>query len=152
MIGGNDEEDVREGMSYKVTSTSNASATVNDIPLDPPEEEDASLTRRIARPLLVDNVHDKTASVKITLMHQRRATTDDEWQDADSYSLATLKAGQQVRLPLNAEQTRRLFLALRDLYELGGTGIPSGEADLVVVDQGQSLVVSSKARKVISHF
>ncbi len=64
---------------YKVTVTSADSATVEDIPLTPPE--DNAKTRRIIRPTLVNNQNEAEPSVQVTLMHQFRHKLKEPWHD-----------------------------------------------------------------------
>lgn len=135
---------------YHIQSTSRNTASVQDIILTNPEEVEQSLTRRVMRPLLVNNARDKAASVAIDLRHQRRHSKKAAWQDVESFSLATLKAGQEVRLDLSAGQTYRLYLALRDLYTITEEGIPQGGQELKVVD-ANSLIVQGQAREVIEY-
>lgn len=134
---------------YLVRGTSQATADVEDIPLDPPEVQANSTTRRIARPKLVDNIHDARARVEMTLMHQRRGSKSRSWEDANSFKLATLKAGQDMRLALSAGQTLRLFQALQELYAITEGGIPHGEQRLVVGKEGSVLLVPENIRETV---
>src|SRR5215207_3639408 len=88
--------------------TSARSAKVADIPLRDPAAEPDALTRRILRPLMVENARDAAAPIKACIMHQRRHSIKSPWEDADSFNLATLKAGQEVRLTLDCDETLRL--------------------------------------------
>lgn len=115
---------------YRVKGTSRATAAVNNVVLTNPDEYERALTRRIFRPMLVENANNREASVKGWLMHQRRGNNKADWQDADSFNAATLKAGQQLKLELTAGQVWRLYQALRELYEL-----PIGNWDRGVVQQ-----------------
>ena len=90
-------------------------ATTNDVVISDPDEMENELTRRILRTELVVNKHDPRASVKASIMHQKRGPKN-RWEDADSFSLASLKAGQEIRLQLSARQTYRLYQALQQRY------------------------------------
>jgi hypothetical protein len=133
---------------YDIKSTSRDSARVQDIVISDPAEVEQARTRRIARSLLVNNIHDSAASVQLTLMHQKRHTIKAPWQDANSFSLATLKAGQQIRLELSAGQTYRLYQALHDLYALSEGGVPQGKRRFAEVGE-DGVVVDIQAAEVI---
>jgi hypothetical protein len=134
---------------YALRSTSRASAVAQDIPLDG-DATKSMLTRRIARATLVDNVHDKANSVKVTIMHQRRANAAASWQDADSYNLATMKAGQQIKLDLTSAQTRALHDAITDLYAASNAGVPQGEKTVLIVDGQGNVVLNGRLADVVS--
>lgn len=131
-----------------VQSTSRDSAVVEDISLDDAEEEAVSLTRRILRATLVNNVHDARQSVKACIMHQRRSNLSEVWKDADSYNLATMKSSQQVRLQLSAAQTKRLVEAIDEMYQVSEGGIP-GKKRYIVVDEDEVVPMTEKARATI---
>jgi hypothetical protein len=91
-----------------------------------PSAPNKAVTRRILRPEYVPvNTKDASATIGVTLMHQRRrpkpAAAEEEWEDADSFSLATVRADEQVRLQLSCGETKRLYLALTQLYAKMGT-------------------------------
>src|SRR4051812_28055402 len=94
--------------TFSVKSTSASSAKVEDVWLNPPEDPESAMTRRVVRPELVDNVHSDEARVKITIVHQRRHRKNEPWQDYDTFNLGTLKAGQEMKLYLNALETNHL--------------------------------------------
>lgn len=131
---------------YRTISTSLQSAKVEDIVLS--EEEDG-LTRRIARPMLVENTKDTGACVKICLMHQKRHSRNEKWKDADCFNLRQMKAGEEVRFPLDSIQTLRLHSALQHLHALGNDGVPLGERCFTVLDASDGMVVTGKAREVV---
>lgn len=109
---------------YTVTVKSSKSAEVADVSLAAPEEEPTALTRRIARVELIDNYKNPAAAVHVCLMHQRRATANAPWEDADSFDLRKLKAGEQVRLELHSGEVERLYAALNELYAISASGFP----------------------------
>lgn len=135
---------------YTLHPTSASSAQVPDISLSDPERADTALTRRVLRSLLVDNVHDRASSVNVTIVHQRRATRNGPWQDSPPFKLPTLKAGEEVRLHLEALETKALFEALRDLYTLGEQRIPPGPRRLQVVDADDTQVIAGHEREVLA--
>jgi hypothetical protein len=98
---------------------------------------------------LVDNVKDSTACVRVTLLNQKRRSTKKPWQDPEFFNAAKLKSGEQIRFVLSAGQARRLFEALRDMYEVGSDGLPQGTQTLRVVNADDSLVVTGKEKELI---
>lgn len=131
---------------YETRRTSWATARVEDVQISSPEKIS---TRRIAKPELVDNAKDPAACVKVTLMHQKRHDAKAPWQDADSFNLTSLKKGEEVKLALSCGETRRLFVALRDLYTIGTDGLPEGERSLAVVDTEDAYVATGKEKELI---
>jgi hypothetical protein len=120
---------------YHVEVTSRDSAGVEDIPLTPPADDKG--TRRLIRPQIVNNAHEAEASVQVTLMHQKRHKRNEEWEDAESFSLASLKAGQEVRFQLDTAETWRLKEALNQLFAIGQNGVPPQSMDFVAVPAKQ---------------
>lgn len=110
--------------AYRIRITSRQSAEVADISLADVEDEQISLTRKIARVRLVDNRKDRAAAIKLCIMHQRRASISEAWEDADSFTLSKLKAGEQVRMILTSDETIRLYGALHELYAVANSGVP----------------------------
>lgn len=134
---------------YKTTHTSGYTTGVEDVQISVPENPGRELTRRIVRPELVDNTKDPSACVKVTLMHQKRHSVKEPWQDADSFNLTKLKSGEEVKLNLTCGQTHRLFEALKDLHTLGEDGLPEGERSLSVVDADDAYVATGKEKELI---
>jgi hypothetical protein len=127
---------------FELTPTSSRSATVSDVILDPPGNGPPPKTRKIVRAMIVDNAHhDAEANVNITIMHQRQKPGTYEWEDADSFNLATLKAGEEVRLRLGAYETRQLYETLDRLYRVGAAGVPTTRKELAVVDKETAALV-----------
>lgn len=123
------------GREFKVKPVSSNVARVQDVVLTDPEEAEISGTRRILRSLIVPNVHAAGASVRATLMHQRRHKLKEQWEDADSFHLSKLHGGEQVKLELNAGQTRRLYEALSGLYQIPPGGWASStQSNVVIID------------------
>jgi hypothetical protein len=117
-------EDGDEGPFFDETS---AEATIT------PPQEDAATSRRIVRATIVNNIHEQEASVQVTICHQRRHKTKEPWQDVDSFSLSTLKGGEEARLKLDATETWRLREALNHLYGIGRNGVPLESGDYIAV-------------------
>ena len=135
--------------TFKVQTTSSSSAKVEDIWLNPPEDTDTASTRRIVRPELVDNIHSNQARVKITIVHQRRHKKGEPWQDVDSFNLATLKAGQEMKLYLGAGETYHLYKSLENLHKITESGIPLNDRNLTVVNEGEAVIVRGRAAELV---
>lgn len=136
---------------YTVTGTSRATAIVQDIPLPSSDPEADKHTRRIARPQIVANRHDRKQSLKVSLIHQKKGRAGT-WEDSPALNLATLKAGEEVRLHLDTSQTWHLYQALRDLFQVGPEHIPFGEQRLLVLDADNTRILQGKAKEVVAYF
>lgn len=134
---------------YHVRSTSRHTAQVEDIWLNPPEDQESARTRRVLRVELVDNIHNAEARVKVCLLHQKRHSSREPWRDFDAFSLTNLKAGQEVRLQLDSADTFHLYQELKRLYAAAADGIPRGDQSLVVARADE--VVLAEARHARSY-
>ncbi|MCL5959429.1 MAG: DUF4263 domain-containing protein [Chloroflexi bacterium] len=143
---------MKDNSRYVVRSTSRYSAAISDVLLRPEDELAEATTRRIVRSEVVRNTRNHSAPVKITLMHQKKHSRSGDWQDADSFSLAQLRSGQEVRLILDTAQTLRLYYTLCDLYQIGREGVPQGTRNLRVIDEDLELILSGKEREAILYF
>ncbi|MGH2355609.1 MAG: hypothetical protein ACRDJN_28715 [Chloroflexota bacterium] len=137
--------------SYTATGTSRDSARVDDVPLPSTDPDSDRHTRRVARPQIVANRHDRKKSVKISLIHQRKSPKTGRWEDSPAFSLVTVKAGEEVRLHLDASQTWHLYHTLRDLYRIGPENIPVGEKKLLVLEPDSTYILQGKAREVVMY-
>ncbi len=134
---------------YRTRSTSNASAVVEDIWLDPLPDRDLARTRRILRTELVDNMHSTRARVKLCITHQRRHRLNEPWEDVEGFNLATLKGGQEMKLALTADETFFLHETLVRLHKLTENGIPDGEREFTLVDSTAGMVVKGRAAELV---
>jgi hypothetical protein len=116
-----------------------------DIPLEPTKPSET--TRKVLLVEAVDNKHDSTQALKATILHQRKGR--GRWEDAPAFSLAHLKAGEEVRLSLDCAETHHLLRALTHLYEATDTGRPTGEHVYRVVDTSRAMIVEGSAREVL---
>lgn len=132
---------------YHVKVTSRDSATVDDIALTPPQESKS--TRRLIRPCIVNNAQDASASVQVTLMHQRKHKVKEDWQDVDAFNQATLKASEEVRFVLGATETWRLKEALNQLYAIGS--VPQQDTEFIVqpASRDDQVVLSGEPRDIL---
>lgn len=130
-------------------------APENDQLISDPARPETRSTRKVLRYEYVhDNIHDATARVHIKLMHQRRgaspASINAAWEDADHFSLAKLKSGEQVQFDLGCRATKKLFLTLAQLYAHLGTHVEIlAEAGITVVGD-DALVLNGREQEIIA--
>jgi hypothetical protein len=142
------DEEQSEGR-YRVQSRSWHSAGVDRQVLTLRSDDETSLTRRVIDPIIVENPNDARATVKIELRHQRRGKADAPWDDRQALSLATLRAGEEVRLALSSAETLRLYEHLTKLYEIGKGGVRLGESYVTVFDKDDVAVISGEAKAIV---
>jgi len=135
---------------FGTRSTSRTSADVDPISISLRENDDGSTTRRLLVPMIVENPNVPEATVKIELRHQRRNRRTGEWEDADSFDLRHLEPGQEIRLDLNSTETLQVFRSLRQLYEIGGRGVPFGESTMIVADADEATLLVGRERQVVA--
>jgi hypothetical protein len=95
------EPNLPEGYEYVIDHTPWGVAEGADIELSLRESDDGRHTRRVLR--WHSGVKDGDRRLSISLVHQRRSPLTGDWQD-QRFNLATLTAGQEVSLDLDAEQ------------------------------------------------
>jgi hypothetical protein len=130
-----------------VRSTSRRTATTEDLIL-----RDGPLVRLVFRPMLVDNTHEPSASVKGAFIY-RKKNKSGTWEDSPPTPLNKLKVGEEYRLELRSEELLRLFGELDDLYEFRRDhGIPRGEMRFVKARstvQALSLMTDEEIHSVV---
>jgi hypothetical protein len=134
---------------YRVQSRSWHSAGVDRKVLTLRADDETNLTRRVIDPVIVENPNDASASVKIELRAQRRGKADGPWKDDPPFSLASLPAGQDVRIALSSAETLRLYDHLTKLYEIGKRGVQMGENYVTVFDSDDVAVISGEAKAIV---
>lgn len=135
--------------TYRVRSTSDKTAEVEDIWLNPPDNPDDDLTRRVLRVQLVDNEHNDEARVKATITHQRRHRGGGPWQDVEAFNLSRVRGGEEVRLALNSWETLHLYQELERLHQLAWDGIPREDAQFRLVNTNEATVVRGRERQLV---
>ena len=130
---------------FKITRPSSGTATVEDIVLN-----ETGTTRRVLRPLLVENPKDEKKSVKVTLVHQRKRR-DDTWEDFPSKPFSALKADEEAKFNLGTDETRQLALNLYYLYksfqDLGG--VPWGEKQYTLAPSERVVVTPENLQATV---
>jgi hypothetical protein len=117
--------------TYRIESTSNVSSVVEDIQLS---ETPKGLARKVLRAEVIKNLKNSENAVKACVVHQKRSSHDDDWEDLDGPSLAQTKPLTPSKFQLDSKETRALFDHLADLYEIGKEGIPRGKAVIQLAD------------------
>jgi hypothetical protein len=132
-------KDFKMTEKYKINSTSNQSARVEDRELSRTQN-----TRRILRCDLIDNHKDSAASVKATILHQK-SVLKGQFEDISAEPLSKLTAGEIGKLILDSAETKKLYEELRNLFEIHESkGVPSGKKEVVVGYDNEIFQVDAK--------
>lgn len=128
---------------YEIQRTSLQSAAVSDRVL-----AETTTTRLVLRPDIVENRKNPDATIKVSLVHQRKSP-NGAWEDSPTMPLSSLKAGEQVKLTLHSEPTLELFRQLDNLYTIATKGrIGFGKTSLVV-GREEELIQADASRAVV---
>ena len=118
----------------RTTSTSRQTAEVDPIVL-----RETQTTRLVFKPVLLDNKGNPGAPMDGAFVHQRK-TQNEQWTDAATISLSTLKAGEGVKLELRAAQLKTLFDGVGAYYSLVDQyGVGFGTREFILAPQRQWL-------------
>ena len=118
-----------------VTSTSASSGVATPVNL----REPSGLTRLRFDPKIVKNDKVPQNTVEGAIVYERKAKNDECFpseRGEDFLSKVSLKASDTLRLSLDSSETRALYDALANLYQVADVmdGIPSGTAQYIAVD------------------
>lgn len=131
-------------IEYHIQKTSRQSADVQDQVLS-----ETKTTRLVLRSMILDNPKNIEAKIKISLVHQRKSP-NGLWEDAPSISLATLKAGEEIKLSLDSEATLELYRQLINLFALANhSNFKDLSSHLVVADETETIKTDSGLTKLI---
>ena len=133
--------------SYEVRSTSRRTATVEPIVISLRENEDGSARRLRLVTTFVDSPPTPDATLRATLVYQRRITVSGPWIE-DNFNLATLRAGQEVRMELHSAETLKLYRELTRLYAASAGGVRMGRHAVAVWDGEGEVVPSDVADQI----
>lgn len=117
----------------RTQSTSSKSAVASPIVV-----RETETIRLIFKPTLVANENQPRACIKGEFIYQRKKG-EDEWEDANTESLATIKSGEQYKLSLHSAELLALMEALGPLYRAqwsAGGVIQKGLREYVAIDKG----------------
>ncbi|HAT2122328.1 TPA: DUF4263 domain-containing protein [Legionella pneumophila] len=130
-------------ITYSYKSTSSSSAEIEDI-----EFSRTSTTRRIIRPMIVENNERPDASIKIEIIHQK--AEKGLFEDIPTEKLSKYKAKDIGKLVLSSEETLSLFNHLCNLYLIHKeNGIPSGYHEFEVDENSRLMSIDSKRAAII---
>ena len=94
------------------SSTSSKTLEVSDLVL-----RKTKTTRLIFKPIIIDNPHDKDASVKGQFVFQRKSQKN-EWKECNSFPLSKLKANEWVKLELHSSEIKVFLEGIESLREI----------------------------------
>ncbi len=118
---------MKNNINTKSTSSNTAEA-------DPIILKKNTTTRLIFKPLIIDNQNNNKHCIKGTFIHQKKSK-NNKWEDCESFSLASLKKGEEVKLALRSEEVFKLISGINNLKSLYiQNGIPSGSKTFVSVN------------------
>lgn len=123
--------------TIKIKSTSKHSAIGNDIVL-----REKETTRFIFRPELVDNPHNKEASVRGNFIFQKKGIKSD-WEDYKELDLTKLRATEWIKLELKAGELFKLITELNNYYKIFERyGIRIGETNFLITSQNIQQIIN----------
>lgn len=109
------EPDPLEGTEYPISHKPWGVDEGADIEMSLREHDDGKITRRVLR--WHSGVKEEDRRLSVSLVHQRKAPLTGDWVD-EHFDLRQLKAGEEVSIDLDAEQTRKLIEHLDRLREV----------------------------------
>jgi hypothetical protein len=131
-------QDDKESETVEIRSTSGVTASVSAVVL-----REGDLTRLVFRPEMVDNRANPEACLRGTFIYQKRGK-NEEWADAETTSLKTLKKGESYQLLIKSRELLHLMKSLGPLYRLywRREGISAGRLELVKLEQRLATLVT----------
>lgn len=142
-----DEEPNTGYATYTIESTSYKTAQVDDIELS---VSPAGLTRKVLRSEIIENDLHPENSVEICLVHQKRATTADEWGDIDGPKLTTTKPNAPSKFPLKTAETKAVFDHLANLYHYGEDGVRRGKTVVRIANEDEVIQTDASRARLIN--
>jgi len=132
--------------TYRIESTSNVSSVVEDIQIS---ETPKGLGRKVLRAEVIKNLKHSENAVKVCIVHQRRSSVDELWEDLHGTTLAQTKPLTPSKFQLDSTETRVLFDRLVDLYEIGKEGVPRGKAVFSLANADEVIRTDAARAEVI---
>lgn len=121
----------------RIKSTSKHSASGDDIVL-----REKEITRLVFRPELVENPHNKDASVRGTFVFQKK-NIKSAWEDCNTLPLSKLKATEWIKLELKAGELFKLITELNNYYKIFERyGIRIGETNFLITTQNIQQIIN----------
>jgi len=128
---------------YEARSTSRRTAAFDPVEITLRENPDGSQRRLVLKVSAVDDPPTPGATLSATFVYQHRRRADEDWAE-DNFNLATLRAGQEVRMELHSAETLKAFEELERLYAATGAGIRFGRYSVTVTEPDQGVAVVSR--------
>lgn len=127
----------------KTKSTSKQSAKCTPLVL-----RETKTTRIIFHPLLVDNPHNKNASVKGVFVCQRKGSSDI-WKDENKITLSNLKKNERFILNFHSSELHKFYQRITDLYSVFSQhGIPLGRHTFIDVKKSLNHLIHLKDKDI----
>jgi hypothetical protein len=132
--------------TYKLKSTSNVTSEVEDIQIS---ESPQGLARKVLRAIVIKNVQHSENVVKACIVHQKRRSVNDDWDDLDGPTLAQTTPLTPSKLQLDSAETHAMFDHLADLYEIGKDGAPRGRAVIQLAEADEVIQTDASRAEII---
>src|SRR5678815_2266864 len=132
-----------EPRRYEARSTSRRTAVFDPVDIVLRENPDGSQRRLVLKVSAVDDPPTAGATLSATFVYQHRRRADEDWSE-DNFNLATLPAGQEVRMVLHSAETLKVFEELGRLYAASGSGVRFGAYSVTVTAPEQGVAVVSR--------
>ena len=127
--------------TIKIKSTSKNSAIGEDIIL-----RTTTTTRLLFKPEIVNNPHNKKASVKGTFIFQKKGINNN-WEDYKNLDLTKIRASEWIRIELKSEEMLKLISELDRYYKIFERfGIRAGETEFLITSQNVQLIIGQLLR------
>ncbi len=121
-------------------------------PVPLPNKDGQVTTRKVVEAEFINpNPRNPNAPLKISICHQRKKS-DGSYENCEHVPLTQIKAGQEIRMILDTEQTLALKAVLDGLYEYcnKNLGVPVIKAPIFTLEKVDEIVrVSSNRQAVI---
>lgn len=122
-----------DSTTYGARSTSRRTAIFEPVEITLRESPEGSQRRLVLKVSAVEDPPTPGATLRATFAYQHRRRSDDDWSE-DNFNLATLRAGQEVRMELHSAETLRVFAELQRLYAASTGGIRYGRYAVTITD------------------
>jgi hypothetical protein len=130
--------------TYTVRNITKKISDVDVIPLR--EKENRRLC--IQAKLIKDNPN-PNAPIKISFIYQKRHSSSEPWQKAESFNLAQLPKGHEIQLQLSSQETLKLKTELDNLYALAEAELSEKEGTFKVSNSASALVFDGKEKEIL---
>lgn len=112
-----DKSTEKEDKSWKLVGIKFIPAIQAFEPIPLPNKDGQTKTRKVVKAVFINpNPRNKNAPLEISIFHQR-IKQDGTYEDMVHFPLSQLKAGQEIRMSLDTEQTLALQTILEGLYK-----------------------------------